>query len=75
MFFKAFSSLSVILNTVSNWDIEIIFLTIGLRPKIFKEPSFSFTILLPTSKALRPLESQYLAKDKSIMKFLQPLLL
>ena len=54
---------------------EIIFSTIGLSPKIFKEPSFSLTILLPTSKALKPLESQYLGKDKSIIKFLQPLLL
>ena len=54
---------------------EIIFSTIGFKPKIFKEPSFSFTILFPTNKALRPLESQYLAWDKSIIKFLQPLLL
>ena len=75
VFFKAVSSDSEILNTVSNCEIEIIFSTIGFNPKIFREPSFSFIILFPTSNALKPLESQYLTWDKSITKLLEPLIL
>ena len=62
-------SVETILKTVSSCDMEIIFSTAGCKPKIINCESYSFAILFPTNKALKPLESQYFTFLKSTTKW------